>query len=229
MGLPDYKHAFADPRTKAAIELMVRLLQEHDSYEVNLLPESSLLVSASMFSFVYALRGDRNAKAAPKTNAQGGKLSPLALKVFDTIQNRGPLSVGQLRELIGRELSSAAAERALHELWSILKITRVDYRESDGFYWDLLHRWTPEVVREGVGISVPEALSALIGKYLEAVEAASQEEIEQFFSYLAPGSKVRDAIHALLAARQLSFVVVGKKNLIQLASAVDELRRRSHG
>lgn len=229
ISLPDAKHAFADPRTQPAIELMVRLLRVRNAYEVNLLPESSLIVSASMFPFVYALLGDRKPKAPPKTKAQGAKFSPLALKVFDVIQERGPVSTGQLREQISRELSAAAVERALNELWSILRITRVDYREKEGFYWDLLYRWTPDAVIEGMGISVPEALSALIGKYLEAVEAASQEEIEQFFSHLAPGSKVREAVHALLAARQLTFIAVGTKNLIHLAPIADDVRRRSHG
>jgi len=82
---------------------------------------------------------------------------------------------------------------------------------------------------EGVGISVPEALSALIGKYLEAVEAASQEELEHFFSYLVSGSKTREAIHALLAARQLALVAVGAKTLIHLAPMADDARRRNHG
>ncbi|HEY6349317.1 MAG TPA: hypothetical protein VI636_07905 [Candidatus Angelobacter sp.] len=228
-GLPDARHAFADPRTQPAIELMVRLLRARDAYEVNLLPESSLLVSAPLFPSIYALLGDRKPKAAPKTKAQGAKLSPLALRVFDAIDQKGPVNTRQLREIISREPSDAAMERALNELWSILKIIRVDYREKEGAYWNLLYRWTPDAVMEGVGISVPEALSALIGKYLEAVEAASQEELEHFFSYLVSGSKVREAIHALLAARQLALVTVGAKTLIHLAPVADDARRRNHG
>lgn len=228
-GLPDAKHAFADPRTQPAIELMVKLLRARHAYEINLLPESSMLVSAPLFPSVYALLGDRKPKAPPRTKAQGAKLSPLALKAFDVIQERGPVSTGQLREQISRELSAAALERALNELWAILKITRVDYREREGAYWDLLYRWTPDAVMEGAGISVPEALSGLLGKYLEAVEAASQEEIEQLFSHLAPGSRVREAIHALLAARQLAFITVGTKNFIHLAPLAEDLQRRSHG
>ena len=227
--LPDAKHAFADPRTQPAIELMVRLLRARHAYEINLLPESSLLVSASMFPFFYALLGDRKPKGTPKTNAQGAKLSPLALKVFEAIQKRGPLSRGQLRDLISREVSTAALDRTLNELWSILKITRVDYREKEGAFWDLLYRWSPEAVLEGSQISLPEAVSALIGRYLEAVVTASSEEIEQFLSYVVPGSKVREAIHALLAARELSFVTVGKKTLIQLAPHPEDVRRRIHG
>src|SRR5207248_11107295 len=100
-------------------------------------------------------------------------------------------------------------ERALHELWSILKITRIDSGEQGGARWDLLYRWSPEAVKKGAQISVTEALSALLGKYLESLGAAAQEDIEQFFSMLASRSKIRDALHALLATRDLSFVNAG--------------------
>jgi uncharacterized protein YcaQ len=227
--LPDAKHAFSDPRNQPATDLMVRLLRERHAYEINLLPESSLLVSAALFPFLYALFGDRNPKAAPRTKAQGAKLSPLSLKVFETIQQRGPLSKKQLQELISRELTGAALDRALNELWSILKITRVDYRENEGASWDLLYRWSPAAVMEGSRLSAAEAISVLLGKYLEAVVAAAREDIEQFFSYLSARSKVREAINALLAGRELSFVTVGSKTLIQLAPAPEPHQRRVHG
>jgi hypothetical protein len=227
--LPEPKLVFADPRNTAATELMVRLLRERSAYEINLLPETSMLVSAACFPFVYALFGDRNPKAAPKANAQGGKLSPLVLKVFAAIQKHGPASKKQLQELISRELSSAVLDRTLNELWSILKITRVDYREDQGACWDLLYRWSPEMVLEGSRISVSEAISALIGKYLEGVIAATREEMEHFFAYLAARSKVREAINALLATRELSFVVVGASTLLQLTPVAGLPQRRLHG
>jgi len=217
--LPDAKHAFADPRNQPATELLVRLLREHLAYEVNLLPDNTVIFSSVLLPYFYALLGDRKPKSAPTTKAQGVRLSPLTVKVFETIEKHGPVSKKQLQMLISRELSTAALDHALNELWSILKIVRVDYREDEGAFWDLLYRWSPQAVFEGSQLSMPEALSALIGKYLEAVVAASQEEMEQFFSYLAPRSKVQEAIHALLAARELNFVTIGTKSLIQLASA----------
>lgn len=227
--LPDARHAFADIRNQPATDLMVRLLRERHAYEINLLPENSLIVSAEFFPYTYALFGDRNPKAPPKSNAQGGPLSPLALKVFEAIQTGGPASKRQLQERIGREPSGPALDRALTELWSILKITRVDYREKEGASWDLLYRWSPEIVLEGSRISASEAISALLGKYLEAVVAATQEEIEQFFSHLTSFSKVREAINALVATRELSFVVVGTKTLIHLTPVVAPHERRIHG
>jgi len=227
-GLPDAKHAFADPRTSPATELMVRLLRERSAYEINFLPETSLLVSASLFPFFYTLVGDRNPNAAPRIKAQGATVSPLSVRVFEAIENRGALSKGQLRELVGREMTTAALDRALNELWSILKITRVNYTESEGAYWDLLYRWSPETVKEGAQLSLPEAISGLLGKYLESVVAADQEEIEQFFLNLVSRTKIREAINALLAGRQLKLITVGAKSLIYVPTQADP-RRRVHG
>jgi 23S rRNA pseudouridine2605 synthase len=229
-GLPDQKHAFADPRARQATDLMVRLLRERAAYEASLSGGTGLIIAAQLFPYFYALVSDRNPKAPPRPKTQGMEISPLAVVVFEAIQKQGPMSKGQLREAVGRELSGAALERALGELWAILKITRVDYREDQGAFWDVLYRWAPETVKEGINVSAPEAISALVSKYLEAVVAASQEEIEDFFSSrLTSRSKVRDAINALLAARELSFVVVGSKTLIRLTPAVEEQRRRNHG
>lgn len=225
--LPDARHAFADPRTQPATDLMVRLLRERHGYEINLLPESSLIVSAAFFPFVYALLGDRKPKAPPRTRVQGEKVSPLGVKAFEVIQEQGPLSNGQLRALLGRELTTAALDRALIQLWSILKITRVDYHEQEGASWDVLYRWAPQAVLQGSHYSAAEAISALIGKYLEAVVAASREEIEEFFSHLAAGSRIREALNALLAARQLDFTAVGNRNLIHLHLATGLEERNS--
>lgn len=227
--LPDAKHAFADPRAKAATDLMVRLLRERSAYEVTLGSGNDLIISASVFPYLYALMGDRNPKAAPKVRAQGAKVSPLAIDVFNAIQNEGPLSKERIRQLVSRELSIAALDRALAELWSILKITRVDYRENEGALWDVLYRWSPQVVKEGLNISEPEAISGLLSKYLETATAATQEEIEQFFSHITSRAKVREAINALLAARELSFMTMGTRTLIRIPPSPQQQRRRING
>jgi 23S rRNA pseudouridine2605 synthase len=227
-GLPDAKHAFADPRAQEATDLMVRLLRERSAYEMNLLPGTDLIISSSLFPYFYGLIGDRNPKAPPRTRAQGARVSPLSVDVFEAIQQHGPVSKDRLRELVSRESSNAALDRALGELWSILKITRVGYREGEGALWDALYRWSPKVVKRGLNISEPEAISALLSKFLETSVAASQEDIEAFFSHLTSRSKVREAMNALLSARELSFVGAGAKPLIRL-SPVPEPRRRING
>lgn len=227
--LPDAKHAFADARTKAATELMVRLLRDRSAFEATLGGDDTLIISRSMFPYFYALVSDRNPKSPPRPKIQGIAVSPLALTVFEAIQKKGPLSKDQLRQMVGREMSDSGLDRALHELWSILKITRVDYRESGGAFWDVLYRWAPEPLKEGLDISAPEAVSALLSKYLEALIAAEEQEIEDLFSRFTSRSKVREAAKALVAARELSFVLVGGKSLIRMAPVVESQRSRVHG
>ncbi len=82
--------------------------------------------------------------------------------------------------------------------------------------WDLLYRWAPEAVKEGVGLSVPEALTALLSKYLDCVIAVEPAELETFFGNFIARSKVKDAVNALLAARELSFVHVSGRSMLQI-------------
>jgi hypothetical protein len=226
-GLPLAKNAYADPRAQQATELMVRLLRERSAFEMILSGEATLLVSAAAFPFFYGLVGDRTPKLPPKTKAQGAKVSELSARVFEALQKHGPLSKPQLQEHVGRETSQAALDRALAELWSILKITRVDYSPSAGASWDVLYRWAPEPVKEGINISEPEAISALVSKYLETAIAVEQDDIEQFFSHMTSRSKVREAVGALLQARELNLVTIGAKGLIRLTPAPDQQRRRN--
>ena len=93
----------------------------------------------------------------------------------------------------------------------------MDYKPEEGASWDVLYRWAPDAVREGVGLSVGEALSALLSKYLDCVVAADQQEVESFFGNFVPRSRVKEAINALQAARELDFIRVGNRSLIQLA------------
>lgn len=213
--LPTWQSAPADPRTEGASELMVRLLRSKAAFEANSFGETGFLISADAFPFFYALVGDRNPKGDPH-KLPGGKWTPLALDLFALIQKQGPLTKEQMREGLGGGTSEVALDRTLHDLWSELKITRVDYKTGEGAYWDALYRWAPEAVKEGVQLSVLEALTALISKYVEGVIAAEEGEIVEFFSHFAARAKTVDAIQALQAAREFDIVSSGKRPLIQL-------------
>ncbi|HVP51479.1 MAG TPA: hypothetical protein VMT05_05185 [Terriglobales bacterium] len=215
-GLPTRQKAFADPRTHQATELAVRLLRERSAYEASVFGEDNLLVAASVFPYFYAMAGDRNPRQDPHSDRT---LLPLAQDVFSAIQRAGPVTKRRLAETLGGDLSEAAIDRALAELVARLRITRVDYNPHDGSFWDVLYRWSPEAVNEGMHLSVAVALSALLSKYLDCVVAADEKEIADFFSPLAARSKVKEAINALLAARELEFVHVGKRTLVQVAPA----------
>ena len=217
--LPTWQHAYSDPRTAEATQIMVRLLRERAAFEANSFDENNgLLITASAFPYFYALVGERNPKQAPKAGSRS-PYSALACDAFELIRREGPISKQKMQEALGGSISLAALDKALGELWSKLRITRVDYNPSQGSSWDVLYRWAPEAVKEGIGLSVPEALSGLISRYLEGVIAAEQTGLESFFGNFVPRSRVKEAVNALLTARELSFVHVGGRSMLQITPA----------
>lgn len=225
--LPTWQKAFADPRAREATELMVRLLREKTAFELKF-GETSFLVSAQVFPYFYGLAGDRN----PRQQVPPGKkseYSPLARDVFEAIREKGKLTKKRLGQSLGGDLSAAALDRALGELWTKLRITRVDYTPDEGAAWDALYRWAPGPVREGINISVPEALSALISQYVEMTIAAEQGDVEDFFSHFVPKSRVREAVNALLSARVFSLTTISGKSMLHITprkEVFDPARRR---
>jgi uncharacterized protein YcaQ len=222
--LPTGPMAFSHAEARAAKELMVRLLREKSAFEANVFPDNNFILSSAVFPYFYALVGDRNARQAPKAGPRS-EYSPLAVHAFEHIAQKGPIPKHRLRELLGGEISEAALDRALDELWARMRIARVDYKPDEGIFWDVLFRWAPEAVKEGVEVPVAGALTALVSKYLDCVVAVSQEELEQLFSHFVGRARVREAVNALQAARELSFVHVGGRVLLQTSAAHAELAR----
>jgi hypothetical protein len=220
--LPIAHMAFADQEAHEAKELMVRLLRAKSAYEANVFAENNFLVAASVFPYFYGLIGDRNPRQAPTTGARS-EYSPLALHAFQVIQKEGPISKERLRQLVAGAISESALDRALDELWAKLRITRVDYKPDEGVFWDVLFRWSPDAVKKGTQISVAESLTALVSKYLDCVLAAQQQEVEQFFSKLTSRARVREAINALQAARELHFVHVDGRVMLQVSELQEKL------
>src|SRR5258706_3333472 len=217
--LPTWQHAYSDPRALAATDLMVRLLRERAAYEANVFEENNaFLVAASAFPYFYALVGERNPKLAPKQGPRS-PYSPLACDAFDLIVHDGPISKQKLQEALGGSVSLAALDKALGELSAKLRITLVDYKSEEGSVWDVLYRWSPDAVKEGSGLSVHQALSALLSKYLDCVVAADQSELETFFGNFVARSRVKEAVNALLAARELSFIHVSGRSMLQITPA----------
>ncbi|HLK33149.1 MAG TPA: hypothetical protein VKT29_08675 [Terriglobales bacterium] len=219
--LPTWQTAFSDPRAREATDLMVRLLRQRAAYEANVFGENNFLVAASVFPYFYALVGDRSPRRTPKAGPRS-EYSDLARDAFEVVRGHGPVSRQKLLEILGGGVSAAALDRALGELWSKLRITRVDYDPRVGASWDALYRWSPEAVRQGINMSVAEGLSALISKYLDCVIAAEAQEVEDFFAHFVPRSKLKDALNALLSARELTFVHIGHRSLLQVSPARSE-------
>ncbi len=218
--LPTWQHAYADPRAHEATDLMVRLLRERAAYEANPFDENNgFLVAGSIFPYFYALVGERNPKHAPHGRARAPNIH--SWRAMDTrssaalapspSRNCWRRWAGELRRRRSTSRWRSCGRDCGSRVW-----TTARWRVRPGM---LLYRWSPDAVREGISLSVAEALSALLSKYLDCVVAADQQEVEAFFGNFVPRSRVRESINALLAARELSFVHVGNRSLIQITPA----------
>ncbi len=213
--LPERKTAFSDARAKQAEELVWRLLRQKAAFAAQLSGEM-LIVSSESFPYFYALGSDRQPKKPIHSRARG-KASPLTEHAFRKLEERGPLTRAQLQEQLGGALSEAGLDRALQELWAALKIAPTDHNPETGYTWDTYHHWATDAVNEGVRLSDAEALSALISRYLEAVIAATQEEIEAVFSPFTSRTRVAEVVRALLGAREFAYTPSETRTLITVA------------
>ena len=215
--------AFNDPQAGRAEEFLRQLLRNKCAFEARIHGET-LLLSSAAFPYYYALASDRKPKQPIRSRIRG-QASPLTEHVFSKLDANGPLSRAQLQEQLGGALSEAALDRALQELAAALKITRVDHDPAAGDRWDVYYRWAADAVNEGVRISDAEALSALISKYLDCTVAATQEEIESFFSAFTSRARVAEIVKALLAAREFSYTPSESRTLITVAHSRSEMPR----
>ena len=225
--LPERKHVPGNADAQLAEELVTRLVQSRQVFETQLNHET-LLLSPSVFPYYYALAGDRNPKQPMRSRVRG-KASPLAEHAFRALEEHGPMSQVALRDSLGGALSDAAMVRALDELSAALKIVRVGSDSQNGNVWDTYYRWAREEVEQGVRLSDAEALSALISQYLEAVVAATQDEVESFLSPIVSRARVGEVVRALLAAREFVYTPSETRTLITVAhrAAGESPRARS--
>ncbi len=207
----------------SARSLLARLIAEGVAVPLNLLGVTGgtgtdtpdFVVSAPVFSYIFTLRGNKAWKQSPVT-AGPVKVSPLALAAYEILSAKVTLSAYDLTTQLGKEVTEAAVLRALTELWSQLRVLPVPQQDGSATLWELSTARFTKQIKAGANAGQPSALSALISLYLGQAIAATEEEIETFLSPLAPRSRVRDVIHALLGARQLETFVVEGKTLLHV-------------
>src|SRR5439155_18827091 len=176
--LPLAAQAFRDPRLPRARELKTRLLRQRTAFEVRYQGETNLLLSAEMFRFFYPLAGDRIPAREAATLGEKDKTSQLARDAYGVVQRKGPISTRRLQTELGGDVSETSLVHALREMWARLRLARAEDSPGEAAVWDALYRWAPEAVEQGAAMSVPQGLSALVSKYLDAVIGAEAAEIE---------------------------------------------------
>jgi len=206
-----------------ARDLLQGLVANNQAIALNLLgtlgDTPDFIVSPQALAFVFTLRGDKNWKKAPSSGG-ANKVSPLAVRLYELLEEHGALNARDLIAHAGREVTEAAVLRALGELWSQLRVFPQPQLDGAQARWELASVRFTKQLKAGSNAGVPTALSALISLYLGAVIAATTEEIEIFLSPLAPRSRIRDVVNGLMTTRQLEERVVEGKTVMNLVGGL---------
>ena len=196
---PDPKHI------ALAEELLVRLETDGVAVRLNLLglpgEQPDFVVASWVLPYVYALRGDRDWRRSPQLTGSR-QVSQLAVQAYKQLET-GDATIAELKRALGREVTEGAVLRAITELWQQLRIIPVVSAPGQSAKWQLLRQRFQKAIAEGASTSQVTAISVLASIYLQAVIAATMEEVELFLASLTARSKVREVLRGLVATRQV--------------------------
>jgi hypothetical protein len=219
------RDATPDPQhIAAAEELLVRLEIDGVAVRLNLLglpgEQPDFVVASWVLPYVYALRGDRDWRRSPQLTGSR-QVSPLAVQAYKLLE-AGDTTIAKLTHALGREVTEAAVLRAITELWQQLRIIPVVSAPGEAAEWQLLRQRFQKAIAEGASTSQVTAISVLASIYLQAVIAASMEEVEMFLAPLTARSKVREVLRGLVATRQVHTLSLGHAPHFYVAGTLPE-------
>jgi 23S rRNA pseudouridine2605 synthase len=214
-----------DQKTIAhAEDLLVRLENDGVAVRLNLLgqpgEQPDFVVAAWVLPYVYALRGDRDWRRSPQLTGSR-QVSQLAVHVYKQLET-GDANVSHLKQALGKEVSESAVVRAITELWQQLRIIPVIAARGQAAKWQLLRTRFQRAIAEGASTSQVTAISVLASIYLQAVIAASMEDVELFLAPLTARSKIREVIRGLVATRQVHTISLGHAPHFYVAGTLPE-------
>jgi hypothetical protein len=215
---PDPKHI------ALAEELLVRLEADGVAVRLNLLgqpgEQPDFVVAAWVLPYVYALRGDRDWRRSPQLTGSR-QVSQLAIQAYKVLES-GDATIPQLKHTLGKEVTEGAVLRAITELWQQLRIIPIVSAPGRPAQWQLLRQRFQKAIAEGASTSQVTAISVLASIYLQAVIAASMEEVELFLASLTARSKVREVLRGLVATRQVHTISMGHAPHFYVAGTLPE-------
>jgi hypothetical protein len=145
----------------------------------------------------------------------------LAIQAYKLLE-AGETTIAKLTHALGREVTEGAVLRAITELWQQLRIIPVVSAPRQSAQWQLLRTRFQKAIAEGASTSQVTAISVLASIYLQAVIAASMEEVELFLAPLTARSKVREVLRGLVATRQVHTIPLGHAPHFYVAGTLPE-------
>ena len=229
---PTFVEAVAGQRTPeptlelitAAESLLVRLEAEGVAVRLNLAgqpgDQPDYVVAGWVLPYIYALRGDRDWRRSPQLTGSR-QVSQLAVQAAKQLESAN-MTAAQIRDALGKEVTESAVLRALHELWKQLRIIPVVPEVGVPALWQPLRQRFQKAIAEGASTSQVTAISVLASIYLQAVIAASMEDVEMFLSPLTSRSKIREVVRGLAATRQVHTTSMGHAPMYYVAGTLPE-------
>ena len=219
------RNSSPDPKHIAlAEELLVRLETDGVAVRLNLLGQPGehpdFVVAAWVLPYVYALRGDRDWRRNPQLTGSR-QVSQLAVQAYKVLE-AGEATIPSLKQTLGREVTEQAVLRAITELWQQLRIIPVIAAPGQTAKWQLLRVRYQKAIAEGASTSQVTAISVLASIFLQAVIAATMEDVEVFLASLTARSKVREVLRGLLATRQVHTISLGHAPHFYVAGTLPE-------
>ena len=215
---PDRRHV------AAAEELLVRLETDGVAVRLNLLgqpgEQPDYVVAGWVLPYVYALRGDRDWRRSPQLTGSR-QVSQLAVQAYKLLE-ASETTIAALTHALGREVTEGAVLRAITELWQQLRIIPVVSAPGQPAQWQLLRTRFQKAIAEGASTSQVTAISVLASIYLQAVIAATMEEVELFLAPLTARSKIREVLRGLVATRQVHTISMGHAPHYYVAGTLPE-------
>ena len=220
-----HRNATPDPTQIAlAEELLVRLELDGVAVRLNLQgqpgEQPDFEVASWVLPYVYALRGDRDWRRSPQLTGSR-QVSQLAVQAYKLLET-GDTTIPSLKHTLGREVTEGAVLRAITELWQQLRIIPTIAAPGQTAKWQLLRTRFQKAIAEGASTSQVTAISVLASIYLQAVIAASMEEVEMFLAPLTARSKVREVLRGLVATRQVHTISLGHAPHFYVAGTLPE-------
>jgi hypothetical protein len=229
---PSFVEAVAGERSSApgpkqialAEELLVRLELDNVAVRLNLLgqpgEQPDYIVATWVLPYVYALRGDRDWRRVPQLTGSR-QVSPLAIQAYKRLE-QGEANISELKTILGQGVTEVAVLRAITELWQQLRIIPVIAAPGKAAKWQLLRVRFQKAIAEGASTSQVTAISVLASIFLQAVIAASMEEVELFLAALTARSKIREVLRGLVATRQVHTLSMGHAPHFYVAGTLPE-------
>ncbi len=149
------------------------------------------------------------------------QVSQLAVQAYKQLET-ADANIADLTRNLGREVTEVAVLRAITELWQQLRIIPVILAPGQAAEWQLLRQRFQKAIAEGASTSQVTAISVLASIYLQAVIAATMEEVELFLSPLTARSKVREVLRGLVATRQVHTIPLGHSPHFYVAGTLPE-------